>query len=196
MTLVRRCTLFLVISSGLMAADWQPITLTGTDGTYTDTQWQHDWPGCDWGDGIKAGRLSVVTSPAGKALRVQYAVGQIGTEKGGCAWRWPFAAKDNAGAELRYTVTFEPGFEFVKGGKLPGLCGGPENISGGNCDRSRWLERPADVAGGRARPSLCVSHEPARQMGRRVQFPGGLQVPRGAASGRAFARGHEHGGCS
>jgi hypothetical protein len=33
--------------------------------------------------------------------------------------------------EVRYTVLFEEGFEFVKGGKLPGLCGGPKTITGG-----------------------------------------------------------------
>ena len=34
-------------------------------------------------------------------------------------------------AELNYTVRFSKDFDWVKGGKLPGLCGGPENVSGG-----------------------------------------------------------------
>merc|ERR1712136_102747 len=32
---------------------------------------------------------------------------------------------------LEYEVMFESGFEFVKGGKLPGLFGGSENCAGG-----------------------------------------------------------------
>ena len=44
-------------------------------------------------------------------------------------WRWPFGRQESA--ELSYRVRFASDFEFVRGGKLPGLAGGPENVSGG-----------------------------------------------------------------
>jgi len=34
---------------------------------------------------------------------------------------------------LTYNVYFEPGFDFVKGGKLPGLCGGPSDVLASAC---------------------------------------------------------------
>jgi hypothetical protein len=65
-------------------------------------------------------------------------MGRIGPEKGGVGWRWPIpstgsgpSAARHESAELRYTVRFSKDFDWVKGGKLPGLCGGPENVSGG-----------------------------------------------------------------
>ena len=73
----------------------------------------------------------------GEWLRVNYAVGGIGPEQGGTGWRWPIGKHE--AAELSYTLRFSEDFDFVKGGKLPGLCGGPENVSGG---------RPADGANG------------------------------------------------
>jgi hypothetical protein len=64
---------------------------------------------------------------------VRYAAGEIGPDKGGAGWRWPFPAELRSvrSCELQYMVEFERGFDFVKGGKLPGLCGGPKTITGG-----------------------------------------------------------------
>ena len=123
----------------LQAADL-PITvaLNGADGDYTVERWKMDWPGCEFEDGIKEGHVQVKVREDGqKWLRVNYAVGGIGPEKGGAGWRWPI--DKHKAAELRYTLRFNQDFDFVKGGKLPGLCGGPENVSGG---------RPADGANG------------------------------------------------
>ncbi len=107
------------------------LILSGEPGTYTKKQWKKDWPGCQFEGGIAPGRVELVKDTAAKepALRVNYAIGEIGPEKGGAGWRWPVGRHE--GAELRYTVRFGPNFEFVKGGKMPGLCGGPDNVSGG-----------------------------------------------------------------
>lgn len=105
------------------------IMLSGEHGIYTKTQWKKDWPGCGFEGGIAPGRVELVKTEASSALRVNFKPGEIGPERGGAGWRWPMGTHDEA--ELRYTVRFSPNFEFVKGGKLPGLCGGPDNVSGG-----------------------------------------------------------------
>ncbi|HEY1083691.1 MAG TPA: hypothetical protein VGE29_15630 [Prosthecobacter sp.] len=105
------------------------LVFSGPAGRYSLQQWKKDWPGCEFEGGIADGRVERVAHDSTAGLRVHFAPGQIGPEKGGAGWRWPFGQQE--GAELKYTVRFSPGFEFVKGGKLPGLCGGPENVSGG-----------------------------------------------------------------
>jgi hypothetical protein len=114
------------------------VKLDGAPGPYTVERWKHDWPGCEWEDGISEGHASVVSRDEKEWLRVSYAIGRIGPEKGGVGWRWPIpstgsgpSAARHESAELRYTVRFSKDFDWVKGGKLPGLCGGPENVSGG-----------------------------------------------------------------
>jgi hypothetical protein len=109
----------------------------GDPGRYTVKQWKTDWPGCEWENGIEQGRLSIVQRGETKAFRVEYAIGQIGPDKGGAGWRFPIGRCEEA--QLGYTVRFGKDFDWVKGGKLPGLCGGPENVSGG---------RPANGANG------------------------------------------------
>jgi hypothetical protein len=79
----------------------------------------------------------VAREDGGKAFRVDYTPGQIGPEKGGVGWRFPIGK--TAVAQLTYTVRFAADFDWVKGGKLPGLSGGPANVSGG---------RPADGTNG------------------------------------------------
>jgi len=114
-----------------VASPWLPVEPKTTDGSYDVKAWKLDWPGCKFEDGVKEGRLSIVQQ--GKELwwRVAYAAGQIGPTKGGAGWRWPFSTSAKQSVELRYRLLFEDGFEFVKGGKLPGLCGGPKTITGG-----------------------------------------------------------------
>lgn len=102
------------------------ILISGEAGPYTKERWKADWPGCEFEGGIKDGRVMVTEN---KWLRVNFATGKIGPEEGGAGWRMPFGK--NEAAELSYTLRFSKDFDFVKGGKLPGLCGGPENVSGG-----------------------------------------------------------------
>ncbi len=46
----------------------------------------------------------------------------------GAQWKFPFTPADEC--FLSYKVKFEKGFDFVKGGKLPGLAGGVGNCAG------------------------------------------------------------------
>ncbi len=102
------------------------VVISGEAGPYTKERWKADWPGCEFEDGVQEGRVEV---RGDHWLRVNFAVGKIGPGEGGAGWRMPFGK--HAAAEMRYTLRFSKGFDFVKGGKLPGLCGGPENVSGG-----------------------------------------------------------------
>lgn len=122
---------FLVTAVAVQAAEpeTRKVEIAGASGTYTVERWKKDWPGCAFQDGIKEGHVSVAERRGENRLRVDFAVGGIGPEKGGAGWRWPVGTREHA--QLRYTVRFSRGFEWVKGGKLPGLCGGPDNVSGG-----------------------------------------------------------------
>ncbi len=119
--------IFLVSIHLATAADlpWS-VTISGELGPYTKERWKADWPGCEFEGGIKEGRVMVTE---GQRLRVNFALGKIGPEAGGAGWRMPFGKHETA--EMSYTLRFSKDFDFVKGGKLPGLCGGPENVSGG-----------------------------------------------------------------
>lgn len=109
----------------------------GNAGPVSVEQWKRNWPSCAWEDGVKEGHLSITEHEGKKSFRVDYATGQIGPEKCGIGWRFPIGKTDEA--QLTYTVRFSPSFDWVKGGKLPGLSGGPANVSGG---------RPADGTNG------------------------------------------------
>ncbi len=127
-----RVLVFILFASmhAALAADLPlAISLAGQPGPYTIKRWKSDWPGCEFEGGIAQGRVAMVESDALKWLRVNFAVGKIGPEEGGAGWRMPFGKHE--AAELSYTVRFSKDFDFVKGGKLPGLCGGPDNVSGG-----------------------------------------------------------------
>ncbi len=69
---------------------------------------------------------------AGRCLQVHYLKNMVGP-KGGLQYlvdfsRFPIEPQEEF--HLRYYVRFDPGFDFVKGGKLPGLAGGAANTGG------------------------------------------------------------------
>lgn len=127
-----------VIAPAMLGADGEiVVTPKGATGPCSVAQWKTDWPGCEWEDGVKEGQLSIAERGGRKVFRVDYRPGEIGPEKGGVGWRYPIGTHENV--QLTYTVRFSKDFDWVKGGKLPGLCGGPSNVSGG---------RPADGTNG------------------------------------------------
>lgn len=152
------------------------ITLGGQPGIYAVEQWKRDWPGCEFEDGVKHGRISLTEHDGGRWLRVAYSVGQIGPEKNGAGWRYPFGQHE--AAELSYTMRFSPDFEWVKGGKLPGLAGGPENVAGGhpatgvNGFSARLMWR----GGGRGEAYVYHVHQPTKY-GESFPFPDDFRFP-------------------
>lgn len=91
-----------------------------------------DWPGLGavWG----RDNLTLHDDPAaeGRLLRVQLHAGGIdpgsmtrrGLPRSGAGFKARVLAPGSEAATLRYRLRFAPGFEFVRGGKLPGLYGG------------------------------------------------------------------------
>ena len=99
-------------------------------GLYTDEQLNLDWNRPTWSDGIEERRVWVVkTKPGIKALAVKFPARTYGPEKNGAVWRLDFDGSYEA-IEVRFDVMFKTGFDFVRGGKLPGLFGGEGNTGG------------------------------------------------------------------
>jgi hypothetical protein len=174
-TLVGCCLTLFFLTSAARSEEIR-LALPGPSGPYTVERWKRDWPGCEWQDGIKEGNLSVVERDATFRLRIDYRIGEIGPEKNGAGWRFPIGRRETA--ELSYTVRFGKDFDWVKGGKLPGFCGGPENVSGG---------RPADGTNGfsarlmwrkegRGEAYLYHKNQPERY-GDEIDFPEDFRFP-------------------
>ena len=62
-------------------------------------------------------------------MRVSYPTGGVGTALGGAQFKVPLPGSYNE-LFVSYRIRFAAGFDFVKGGKLPGLCGGDCNTGG------------------------------------------------------------------
>lgn len=103
----------------------------------------------------------------GPVLQVKYPAGQVGSEASGMQLYSLWNTTDGSAFQsmlLTYEVAFDSNFDFVKGGKLPGLRGGPDpdGCSGGsaangsNCFSSRLMWRK-DAAGEGTSRSLFFS---------------------------------------
>lgn len=152
-----KCLLLLISLSQVEAA---PASSTAPPGPYTLASWKKDWPGSPWEDGIAEGRVEIITRGEEKRWRVAYAIGQIGPSAGGLAWNQPFAPTEEI--TLSYVVRFSAGFDWGKGGKLPGLGGGDKTTGGRPADGFNGFSvRPMWRADGKA--EAYVYH--ARQKG-------------------------------
>jgi hypothetical protein len=102
-------------------------------GRYTKAMMQADWNRPTWNNGVDQGRVSVVSANADETrsyLRVTYPANQYGPWNGGAQWKVLLSYSGWDTLESIYRVRFEVGFDFKKGGKLPGLCGGDCNTGG------------------------------------------------------------------
>lgn len=120
-------------------------------GTYTPSQWAQEW-NASWENGVTEGRCEIVPelgSIDGRALRVHYPADSVGPSTGGAQWKHELPASDVL--YVRYRVRFSPGFDFVKGGKLPGPAGGTANTGGSIPDGTDgWSARGMWRVGGSA----------------------------------------------
>jgi hypothetical protein len=95
-------------------------------GPKNDAEWKALWPGTKWANGPDEGRLAVTDEIAyggsGKAIRVLYPQG--GQQSGGSGAQW-FVDLNGEYDDLymSYWVRFDEDFDFVLGGKMPGLGG-------------------------------------------------------------------------
>ncbi len=96
-------------------------------GAYSEDQIEADFGELRFSNGVDEGRTRMVSGNQafggrGSSLRVEYPSGSFGPRLGGAQWIAEFDGVEEA--FLTYRVKFGPGFDFVRGGKLPGLAGG------------------------------------------------------------------------
>ncbi len=167
-------TALLLVVTGAAAGHAAPGdsgTWTGTFDGFRGSGWAAAW-GVDTSDGHNWGwdQMQPVSDPdGGTALQVSYGQGSGAhscyengdcPSPGGGQFYMDLTAMqrtDLANApslDLRYHVKFDTGFDFGRGGKLPGLYGGaPGAESGGNHDgsafstRYMWRDHPSAGAG-------------------------------------------------
>ena len=123
-------------STRVQQQDVQPRTIFSADfehtglGLYTEAHLEQDWNDPSWSDGIEEHRVWVEQpDPGTTSLTVKFPTHTYGSEKNGAEWRLKFDEPYNA-VEVRYDVMFRKGFDFARGGKLPGLFGGIGNTGG------------------------------------------------------------------
>lgn len=117
-------------------------------GTYTEAMAQQDFPppvqGDFWYYGMDQGRSEIVAENGNNVLRVKYPAGCVGPNDTpiGCGIqiKWPLPETADT-MWVSYRIKFEEGFQFVKGGKLPGLCGGKCYTGGVPATGDGWSAR-------------------------------------------------------
>ncbi|NUP04566.1 MAG: hypothetical protein HOW73_00715 [Polyangiaceae bacterium] len=94
------------------------------EGEYTEDMVAADF-GAEppWNDGLDQGRASIVDDGGERFLRVTYPANEYGPGDGGVQFKVPLNDSYEE-LHLSYRVRFGDNFQFVKGGKLPGLVGG------------------------------------------------------------------------
>ena len=133
----------------VLSVDFDDVSL----GKYSEDDYDSQWPEADWLEGLQDGRGDVVENPedsSDQVLEVLYPAGEYGPNDQGVQMKILF---DNSYDELylRYRVRFEKDFEWVKGGKLPGLIGGEANTGGDVPDGTDgWSARMMWRRGGHA----------------------------------------------
>lgn len=119
-------------------------------GTYGPDALAAGWMGASPSTGVREGRASVVEgneAREGRSLRVLYPAGGVSSQPSGAQWKMGVGRHDEL--YCAYAVRFAPGFDFVKGGKLPGLAGGAANTGGNKpTGKDGWSARMMWRAGG------------------------------------------------
>lgn len=100
-------------------------------GPYDEAMMEADWNDPAWSNGVDDQRVSIVETgeDGNRALAVLYPEGEYGTSQTGAQWKVPLGGSFER-MTLSYRIRFTGDFDFVKGGKLPGLIGGTGNTGG------------------------------------------------------------------
>ena len=102
------------------------------------------WMGAAPSTGVREGRVTVfedADAREGRSIRVLYPRGGVSSQPSGAQWKMNLATRFDE-LYCAYVVRFAPDFDFVKGGKLPGLVGGAANTGGHKPDgRDGWSAR-------------------------------------------------------
>ena len=139
-------------------------------GSYTDAAAKADFrrstASGQWFDGFEDGRAAIADDPTqGKVLRLTYPAGCYGTvDPHACAAQVKVYLSETAHDTLwlSFKVRFDTDFDFVKGGKLPGLCGS-QCKTGGNIPSGDdgWSARHMWRSGGAAVQYLYFFGQPS-----------------------------------
>lgn len=134
-------------------------------GVYTRELLDSDWNAPEFNDGVDEGRVTIVNGQEafggkGNSLAVAYPEDQVGTKETGAQWQLELDGEYEE-AYMSYRVQFAEGFDFSRGGKLPGLAGGtaptgnaPAEGDNGWTGRLMWL---SDFTGEPGNPEQLVS---------------------------------------
>ena len=98
-----------------------------TVGDYLNSEWKEDWNYPEWSDRQIPPEilLNGDVENGTKVMRWNFPEGSVGPSEGGGQWLTPLYSSYNE-LYFSYRVKFKPGFEWVLGGKLPGVIGGPQ----------------------------------------------------------------------
>ncbi len=122
-------------------------------GEYAQNSLKSEWKWVQWAGGLRQGRVHIVNGAearTGRSLRVFYPKGTYGPRKGGAQWSVILPGSYDE-LYCAYRIKFGTGFDFVKGGKIPGLRGGKGNTGGNRPDGSDgWSARMMWRRGGKA----------------------------------------------
>lgn len=109
-------------------------------GAYTETHLCQDWNCPDWNNGVNQGRVDIIDEGGNPVIRVSYPKGKYGPDESGAQWKYEIQNYNDL--FFAYRIKFGSNFDFVRGGKLPGLAGGTAN-TGGNTPKGNdgWSAR-------------------------------------------------------
>jgi hypothetical protein len=111
-------------SSGTDAPEPGPLLFVDFEsspvGSYANSAIVADFGDLPWADD---GFTEIVEDARGRALRVHYPAGSVGTTGGGAVWRAALGGVYDD-VSVTFKLRFGPGFDFARGGILPGLGGG------------------------------------------------------------------------
>ena len=96
-----------------------------TLGVYQEDEWYRDWNYPSWSNRqVPPVIMQNSDSENGtKVMRFNYPQGGVGPSQGGGQWNVTFD-KPFEEVYFSYRIKFKPGFEWVLGGKIPGIMGG------------------------------------------------------------------------
>lgn len=100
-------------------------------GKYTKDSVAKDWKNVNWSNLYD--RANIVEDPdsdRGQVLQITYPKGAVGPKEGG--GQFEVSLPETEELWLSYYVKFGEGFDFRRGGKLPGLASGGGKFTGGN----------------------------------------------------------------
>lgn len=117
-----------------------------TERTYNDDDLDNDWNNPSFNNGVTEGRVTIVTGAeayggSGSAIAVEYPANEHGPRETGAQWKFDLD-QEYEELYLQYRIRFENGFDFVRGGKLPGLAGGTSPTGNTQADGTNgWTGR-------------------------------------------------------